>query len=155
MTDAGAAGVCQYGGVYVEQRTHLPIALDGCAHLLGAGRNHKRRSGGDAARFRLFGDVSGAAHILIRRVCAASDERRRYVVHEAVGGVRHLCRQRRYGAGAVGRVGAYDVRFKRGQVEPHHAVVMRLRVGFNLSVRLKQMPILFGYGDDAGAVGGG
>ena len=73
LPDAGTARIGEYRGVNVEQRGHLPVALDCGAHLLGAGRYHERHCGRYACRLRLLGDIGCAAHVFVGRVRATAD----------------------------------------------------------------------------------
>ena len=126
LPDAGPAGTGEDHGACAHQRGELPIALDGGAHALGAGRHVQLRPRSEAARRRLCRDVRGACHVLVRRVRAAAQERRRDRVHEAVRRIPHLGRQRRERPRAVRGVRPDHVRLERGEVDVDHALVVGL-----------------------------
>ena len=138
----GPAGVGQHGAVDVLQRLHLAVALDRRAHLLGARRHQERHGGLEAVRLGLLGDVGGAAHILVGRVGAAADQRRRDLVDELVLRIGHLGGELGDRARAVGRMRADDVGLELGQVELDDAVVVFLGIGLDFLVRFEQMLVL-------------
>ena len=123
LSDAGAAGVSQHGGVDVGKGLHLAVALDGGAYLLGAGGNHKRHRRPDAVGLGLLGNVGGTAHVLVGGVGAAADEGRGNFVHQA-SVFPQLLGHAGDGPRAVGRVGANQVRLQLGQVDFYHLVVV-------------------------------
>ena len=130
---AGAAGVRQHCAVDVLQGLHLPVSFDSCPHLLGARGNEEWDSGLDAVLFRLLSNVGGSAHVFVRGVGTRADEGRRYRVNE-VAILLHLLGQTGDGAGAVWRVGAYEVGLQLRQVDLHHAVVVAAGVGLALGI---------------------
>ena len=80
LADAGAAGVGEDGGAYALERLHLAVPADGGVDHVAPGRDQKPAPHGEALGCGLLGDVGRAADVLVRRVRAASDERRRDAV---------------------------------------------------------------------------
>ena len=85
--------------------------------------------------------VGGAAHVLVRRVRAAADQRRGDRVDEAVLRVGDLGGEARDRARAVRRVRADDVRLERREVELEHALVVLLRARLDLGVGREQRAV--------------
>ena len=109
LPDARAARVRQHDAVDVLQGVHLTVALDGGAYLLRARRHHEVRRGREAVSAGLPRDVGGSAHVLVRGVRAAPDQRRVDPVDEVVRAVCHLGCQRRDRTRPVRRVRPHDV----------------------------------------------
>ena len=95
----------------------------------------------EAVRVRLRGDVGGAAHVLVRRVGAAADQRGRDRIDKAVPASATSAASLRDRARAVRRVRADDVRLERRR-DRARARGRSTRSGFGLDLRVRREQVL-------------
>ncbi len=90
LTNTRATGIGQYRGANLVEHRHLAIALNGCAHALGAGRHHQRHCRFEAVGTSLRRHICRAAHIFVRRIGTTANESGRDLIYKRVAGVRDL-----------------------------------------------------------------
>ena len=126
LADAGSASVGQHGAAELLERLRNAVALDRGTDLLRSGRHVERNLRLQTVLHGVLGDGSAAAHVLVRRVRARTDQTDADVHRVSV-----LLRVRAQLADRVGQIGrerSVDVRFQRVQVDLNHLIVLGARV---------------------------
>ena len=114
LTNARTASVGEDDTADLLESSHLTVALDGRADLLGTGGDREARLEVDAVVSRLLRDVGRAGHVLVGRVRARADESDLELLWPAV--LDNLILELGKRSGKVGREGTVDVRLKLRKV---------------------------------------
>src|SRR5471032_2335472 len=104
LADARTTRVCEHGAAEGFEFVELTIACNRCADLFRTRCHEERDDCLQPMGASLRGDIGGAAHVLVRRVRAAADERGGNGFGNRVAGAFEFARELRERSCTIGRM---------------------------------------------------